>query len=196
LRQIYPNVIKDTLQRWWAQRRLERTPLVTSSRDRRRITVRGLEVEQVVSIVQCQWHWSRTRAANVGPHGNAAKVLEFLNACRDLAQRTLQTPKAFPENFVRTTIGNFLYTPDEYAPPLSDLKLSLNTALRYWSILQSGDPDYQPRDEDRNVMGRFLNALLPMCKERRFFSTSGGHFSTSGGHVGMEPAEVQPGDRV
>jgi hypothetical protein len=103
---------------------LNKTPLVTSSRDRRQITIRGLEVEQVVSIVQCQWNWSRARVVNVGPHGNAAKVLEFLNACRDLAQRTLQTPEAIPENFVLTIIGNFLYTPDEYAPPLSDLKLS------------------------------------------------------------------------
>lgn len=166
------------------------SPLVSTSTDRRRIVLRGRQVEQIVSVVQSQWSWSRVRAMIVGPQGNAAKVLDFLDACRHLTQKTVgPTSDAMPEPFVRTLIGNFLYAPDEYGPPLSDLRRSLDTALRYWSRLKSDDTDHEPTDADRNVMGRFLNALLPMCEGRRYFDTSLMH-------VGMGPAEVQPGDRI
>jgi hypothetical protein len=153
------------------------------------INLRGLYIDVVTEVVDSSWRWDLEVTQQEGPEGCAARGFEWMNACRALSSRVLQTPDSIPEQLIRTLIANILHHPSAYAPGLLELQESVSVATIYLQAVRdvgSLASQYMTQPEMLCAQ-RYLRALNMACAGRRFFATKRGF-------LGIGPLQTQAGD--
>jgi hypothetical protein len=169
---------------------LQDFPHIASSLDRKRITLRGLVVDQVTDVLQSSWQFYRNKQ-EIGVQKAYIKAREWIENCQLLRKGEPRRIQAMDESLMRCLTAGITKDPTWHVPDKEELERNfalLMTLLHLEEHNETTVDEHLSKTQLAQVQA-LLTAIESACSGRKFFSTSNGL-------TGVGDGLIQPGDKI